>query len=138
MTVQFNHTIVWCRDKDASSRFLTGALGLPPARPFLHFMVVQLSNRVSLDFMETTSEVSPQHYAFQVTDDEFDDVLARLRSQSQAIWADPARTLRDELNYRFNGRGFYFVDPDGHLLECLTAAPEIPSRDQARQEAGLP
>ncbi|WP_066803710.1 VOC family protein [Sphingomonas asaccharolytica] len=132
MSIQFNHTIVWCRDKQASSQFLTETLGLPPARPFLHFMVVQLSNGVSMDFMEKTGEVSPQHYAFQVAEHEFEDVLARLRSRSQPIWADPARTLGGQLNHRFNGRGFYFDDPNGHLLECLTAAPEISPPEEAR------
>jgi catechol 2,3-dioxygenase-like lactoylglutathione lyase family enzyme len=132
MSIQFNHTIVWCHDKQASSQFLTQTLGLPPARPFLHFMVVQLSNGVSMDFMEKAGEVSPQHYAFQVADQEFEDVLARLQARSQPIWADPGRSLGGQLNHRFNGRGFYFDDPNGHLLECLTVAPEISPPEEAR------
>jgi hypothetical protein len=51
MAVQLNHTIVWCRDKKSSSAFLARILGCSPAAPFYHFMVVQLANNVSLDFM---------------------------------------------------------------------------------------
>ena len=44
---ELNHTIVWCSDKQRSAAFLTDILGLPPPRPFFHFLVVDLkSNRL--------------------------------------------------------------------------------------------
>jgi len=120
MTAQLNHTIVWCRDKHASSAFLAEMLGRPPPRAFMHFMVVDLDNQVSLDFMEKDGDIALQHYAFLVSEQAFDAVLARLQTSEIAYWADPARTLPHEINRHFGGRGVYFFDPNGHLLEAIT------------------
>ena len=120
MAAELNHTIVWCSDKMVSSAFLARMLGLPEPHPFLHFMVVDLDNKVSLDFMEKDGAVSPQHYAFLVGEDEFDAILGRIRGEGVAHWADPARTRPGEINRHFGGRGVYFEDPDGHLMEALT------------------
>ena len=120
MAVELNHIIVWCRDKMRSSAFLADILGRPEPRPFMHFMVVDLDNGVSLDFMQKDGAVSPQHYAFLVGEEEFDAVLARIRNQGLKHWADPARSQPDEINHHFGGRGVYFADPDGHLLEAIT------------------
>jgi catechol 2,3-dioxygenase-like lactoylglutathione lyase family enzyme len=35
-------------------------------------------------------------------------------------WADPGRTQRGAINHHDGGRGLYFEDPDGHLLEIIT------------------
>ena len=117
---ELNHTIVWCSDKARSAEFLTGILGLPPARTFHHFLVVDLSNRVSLDFFQKEGPVARQHYAFLVSEAEFDAAFARIEDQALAYWADPARTRRGEINRHDGGRGVYFEDPDGHLLEIIT------------------
>ena len=120
MPVELNHTIVWCRDKIRSSTFLAEMLGRPAPRPFLHFMVVDLDNQVSLDFYQKDGEVAVQHYAFLVSDREFDAIVARIRTKQLPHWADPARTRPGEINTHFGGRGVYFEDPDGHLLEAIT------------------
>jgi catechol 2,3-dioxygenase-like lactoylglutathione lyase family enzyme len=117
---QLNHTIVWCRDQKRSAGFLTEVLGLPAPRRFLHFLVVELANGVSMDFYETSDEVARQHYAFLVGDDEFDAIFGRIRERGLEIWADPARTRPGEINHHFGGRGVYFADPDGHGLEIIT------------------
>jgi catechol 2,3-dioxygenase-like lactoylglutathione lyase family enzyme len=117
---QLNHTIVWCSDKRRSADFLTDILGLPAARPFLHFLVVELENGVSLDYYQKSGPVSPQHYAFLVGDSEFDASLARITSLGLAHWADPARSRPGEINTHFGGRGVYFADPDDHLMELIT------------------
>ena len=117
---ELNHTIVWCSDKERSSRFLTDVLGLPPARTFFHFLVVDLSNGVSLDYYQKEGSVSPQHYAFLVIDAEFDAAFGRIQEKGLAYWADPARTQPGEINTHFGGRGVYFADPDNHLLELIT------------------
>jgi len=122
MTAALNHTIVWCHDRHRSSAFLTDILGLPPARPFLHFMVVELANGVSLDFMDKEGKVAGQHYAFLVSDAEFDAGFARIKAQNIPYWADPAREHPGEINRHWGGRGVYFADPDGHLLELITKA----------------
>ena len=117
---ELNHTIVWCTDKQRSSEFLTGILGLPPARTFFHFLVVDLSNGVSLDYYQKEGAVSPQHYAFLVSDAEFDSAFGRIQEAGLDYWADPARTQPGEINQHFGGRGVYFADPDNHLLELIT------------------
>ncbi len=120
MAVELNHTIIWCRDKRASSAFLAGMFALDPPEPFLHFMVVRLANHVSVDFMQKDGPVAPQHYAFLVSEAEFDGVIDRLAARGLDYWADPARTRPGEINRHFGGRGVYFADPDGHLLEAIT------------------
>jgi len=117
---QLNHTIVWCRDRHVSSKFMAETLGLPPPRTFLHFEIVDAANGVSLDFMEKDGPVSPQHYAFLVTDAEFDAGMARIEDKRLTFWADPGRSRPGEINRHFGGRGVYFEDPDGHLLEMIT------------------
>jgi catechol 2,3-dioxygenase-like lactoylglutathione lyase family enzyme len=120
MGAELNHTIVWCRDKNRSSDFVARMLGLPEPKPFLHFMVVALDNSVSLDFMEKDGEVARQHYAFLVGEQEFDSAMERIEAESLTFWADPGRSQPGEINRHWGGRGAYFEDPDGHLLEILT------------------
>ena len=120
MSVQLNHTIVWCRDQQRSASFLTGILGLPSPTKFAHFLVVEADNNVSLDFAETSGPITPQHYAFLIGEDDFDAAFGRIRDQGLHYWADPGRTQPGAINRRDGGRGVYFEDPDGHLLEILT------------------
>lgn len=120
MTVQLNHTIVRAHDKAASAKFLTDILGLPEAKPFAHFLVVEADNGVSLDFDDATGEITPQHYAFLISEDEFDEIFARISDRGIPYWADPGRTRPNEINRRDGGRGVYFCDPNGHFLEVLT------------------
>jgi catechol 2,3-dioxygenase-like lactoylglutathione lyase family enzyme len=120
MTVELNHTIIWCRDKIRSSTFLAEMLGRPAPVAFLHFMVVDLDNHVSIDFMEKEGTIAPQHYAFLVSEPEFDAIAGRIRDKGLDHWADPAKTQPGAINHHFGGRGVYFPDPDGHLLEAIT------------------
>lgn len=120
MGAELNHTIIWCRDKERSSAFLTDVLDLPAPQPFHQFLVVKLDNGVSLDFMEKSGEVSMQHYAFLIAESAFDAALARVVATGKRHWADPGRTKPDETYSQNGGRGFYFEDPDGHLLEIMT------------------
>lgn len=120
MPVKLNHTIVAARDKRASAEFLATILGLPAPTAFDPFLVVQAANDVSLDFLDTDGEIAPQHYAFLVSEAEFDEIFGRIRERRLPYWADPFKRRRDEINTRDGGRGIYFEDPDGHLLEILT------------------
>jgi catechol 2,3-dioxygenase-like lactoylglutathione lyase family enzyme len=120
MPVQLNHTIVWCHDKERSSAFLADLLGRPSPATFHHFRVVELDNGVSLDFTEKEGEVARQHYAFLIGEDDFDAIFARIKARGLKYWADPARSRPGEINRNDGGRGVYFEDPDGHLLEILT------------------
>jgi catechol 2,3-dioxygenase-like lactoylglutathione lyase family enzyme len=128
MTITLNHTIVAARDKTASATFLTELFGLPDPTPFGHFLVVSVGpqdgtgNPVSLDYAEVgeDDEISPQHYAFLVSEAEFDVIYGRIRDRGLQHWADPRRARPGEINHNDGGRGVYFQDPAGHYLEILT------------------
>jgi catechol 2,3-dioxygenase-like lactoylglutathione lyase family enzyme len=122
MPVTLNHTIVWCRDKIVSARYLTAILGLPESVRFGPFEVVELSNGVSMDFHDFYGgeELASQHYAFLVTESEFDEIFGRIQEGGQQYWADPGMRSPAEINTHDGGRGVYFCDPDGHLLEIIT------------------
>lgn len=120
MGVQLNHTIVWCQDKKRSATFLAEMLGLPVPEPFGPFLVVGLDNGVSLDFHEMGGEIASQHYAFLIGEDDFDHTVGRIREQGLQHWADPGLQRAGEINRNDGGRGVYFNDPDGHLLEIIT------------------
>lgn len=115
-----NHTIAAARDKRAASLFMSEVLGLPPPVLLGPFAVVQVSDDTTIDFIDTEGDVSAQHYAFLVTEAEFDEIFARIRKRSLAYWADPAKQDRGQINTWDDGRGVYFDDPDGHLLEIIT------------------
>jgi catechol 2,3-dioxygenase-like lactoylglutathione lyase family enzyme len=117
--VHLNHTIVAARDRHASAAFLADLLGVGPPTPFGPFAVVRLANDVSLDFMDE-EEVVPRHYAFLVGEEEFDRTLGLIRARGLEHWADPFRRRPGEINTDDGGRGVYWHDPDGHLLEVIT------------------
>ena len=120
MAPELNHTIVWCSDQVRSSAFLADMLGLGSPSRFAHFDVVELGNGVSLDFASKEGPIAHQHYAFLVDDAAFDRGLARIERDGLAYWADPGREKPGEINRHWGGRGVYFEDPDGHLLELIT------------------
>ena len=120
MSVQLNHHIVWSRDQKKEAAFLTDILGLKPATQFSHFEVVELSNGVSLDFHTDPDHLVRQHYAFLISEAEFDAVFQRIKDRALKYWADPMRKKEGEINRHDGGRGMYFESPDGHLLEVLT------------------
>ncbi len=120
MAPQLNHTIAWCSDKVKSAGFLARILGLPEPRRFFHFLVVELANDVSIDYFETSEHIALQHFAFLISEDEFDEAFVQIQEMEIEYWADPARTKAGEINHHDGGRGVYFKDPDGHLLEIIT------------------
>jgi catechol 2,3-dioxygenase-like lactoylglutathione lyase family enzyme len=120
MAVELNHTIVNVRDKAASAAFYTEILGLPPAGSFGPFAVVETSNGVSLDLYDHHGEVRAQHYAFMVSEPEFDEILGRIQARGLTYWADPGENQPGEINHNDGGRGVYWKDLDGHRLEIIT------------------
>ena len=120
MAVQLNHLIVMARDQENSANFFTEILGLPVATRFGPFLVVQTANGVSLDFDEAEGDVTPMHYAFLITEAEFDEIFGRIRERRVDYWADPGQRRLGEINRHDGGRGVYFRDPNGHLLEIIT------------------
>jgi catechol 2,3-dioxygenase-like lactoylglutathione lyase family enzyme len=120
VSIELNHTIVWCRDQARSATFLAEILGRPAPTRYGPFHVVEVDNAVSLDFHETDADIAPQHYAFLIGEEQFDSIFGRIKERGVGYWADPARRKPGEINRRDGGRGVYFEDPDGHFLEILT------------------
>src|SRR6202051_2482827 len=120
MAAQLNHTIVWSSDQTMSARFLAEMQGRPAPTPFGHFDVVELDNGVSLDFADAEGPIRLQHYAFLISEADFDAVLARILARGLEHWADPARHRPGEINHNDGGRGVYFSDHTGHYLEFIT------------------
>jgi catechol 2,3-dioxygenase-like lactoylglutathione lyase family enzyme len=120
MAVNFNHTIVSARDSKKSATFLAEILDLPGPTRWGPFEVVRTDNEANIDFMTVDGEIATQHYAFLVSESEFDAIFGRVRARSLAYWADPAQSRQGEINHHDGGRGFYFDDPDGHLIEIIT------------------
>jgi len=120
MAVRLNHTIVIARDKDVAARFVAEILGLAAPAPIGPFAVVQVGDDTSLDFVDSGDEIVSQHYAFLVNENEFDQIFARIRERGLTYWADPYRREGGRINDWDGGRGVYFDDPNGHLLEVIT------------------
>jgi catechol 2,3-dioxygenase-like lactoylglutathione lyase family enzyme len=120
MAVKLNHTIVNVSDKKASADFFTEVFGLPKATPFYHFLSVDMANEVTLDFCDADYEPEKQHYAFLVSDVEFDAIFARIQARGIDYWADPGKREKGAINRHFGGRGVYFEEPSGHFLEIIT------------------
>jgi catechol 2,3-dioxygenase-like lactoylglutathione lyase family enzyme len=120
MATQFNHTIVSCSNQDVSAKFLADMLGRPAPARCGHFHVVALDNGVSLDFANAEGPIQPQHYAFLISEADFDAILGRITERGLDYWADPMQRRPREINHSDGGRGVYFPDPDGHYLEVMT------------------
>lgn len=122
MAVELNHTIVVARDRDASALFLADILGLPPPVVLGPFAVVQVGP-TSLDFVQADPSDAPiasRHFAFLVSELEFDAIFGRIRARDLPYWADPFRRQPNAINGWDDGRGVYFPDPNDHLLEIIT------------------
>jgi len=120
MNIQLNHTIVPARDAQASAKFLADILGRGAPKRFGPFYGVDLDNGVTLDFMHVDEPIPWHHYAFIVTDAEFDAIFARIRGRGLPYWADPGHHRPHEINRNDGGRGLYWEDPNGHNLEIIT------------------
>lgn len=122
MAVQLNHTILYARDSKASAAFFSEMLGLPPPAHWGPFEVVTTANGTNLDFLDADGGIAAQHYAFLVSEAEFDAIFGRIKARGLSYWADPGQTRKSEINRHDGGRGLYFEDPNGHLLEIITRA----------------
>jgi catechol 2,3-dioxygenase-like lactoylglutathione lyase family enzyme len=115
-----DHTIVAAADNQQAAAFVATILGLPPPVTLGPFALVQVGETTTLDFVTVEGPVESQHYAFLVTEAEFDEIFSRVGDRGVQHWADPFRKEPDRINTWDGGRGVYFDDPNGHLLEIIT------------------
>ncbi|WP_344440008.1 VOC family protein [Kitasatospora nipponensis] len=121
MSVELNHTIVHARDNRESAEFLAGILGLEVGPAWGPFVPVSTANGVTLDFATAPAgPITCQHYAFLLSEQEFDAAFARILDAGITYYADPQLKLPGEINHHHGGRGVYFLDPAGHGMEMIT------------------
>ena len=121
MSVELNHTIIHARNGRESAEFLARVVGLEVGIEWGPFVPVATSNGVTLDFASVPAElITTQHYAFLISEDEFDAALERIQQAGITYYADPHMKQPGEINYHHGGRGLYFLDPAGHGMEIIT------------------
>ena len=134
MTIRLDHTIVPAEDKIASAEFFAHIFGL--SVKVGHFAQVQINESLTFDFGDergpdgepnpNAAKVQIQHYAFHVSDKEFDEIFERVKAKGLSYGSGPFNRANNQLYHLRGGRGFYFEDPNGHLLEVMTV-PETGS-----------
>ena len=124
MTIRLDHTIVPAKDKLVSAEFFAEIFGLTVEPGY--FAQVQVDETLTLDFADETEVGRSLHYAFHVGDAEFDAIFERVTSKGIAYGSEPHDHTNGRINTRRGGRGFYFEDPYGHILEVMTV-PETGS-----------
>ena len=120
MPIELNHTIVPARDKAAAAEFFARIFGLTQRRRSGHFAPVRVNATLTLDFADA-EEFESHHYAFHVDEATFEQIFGRVRAESIPYGSGPRSATDMRTNSRKGGRGVYFRDPDGHLLELMTA-----------------
>ncbi|GAA1299332.1 VOC family protein [Streptomyces sanglieri] len=121
MSVELNHTIIHSRDNRESAEFLADILGLEVGEEWGPFIPVSTANGVTLDFATIPeASITMQHYAFLISEGEFDTAYARIKELGITYYADPHRKHPGEINHNDGGRGVYFIDPAGHAMEIIT------------------
>jgi catechol 2,3-dioxygenase-like lactoylglutathione lyase family enzyme len=119
MAITLNHTIVPARDKVESAKFYSRIFGFEYIGEFSHFTVVKVNDTLSLDFDER-EKFESHHYAFKVSELEFDEIFGRLKGENIKYGSGPFNPENMSINHNDGGRGLYFRDPSRHLLEILT------------------
>ena len=117
--MHLDHTIVPATDKEASAKFFAKIFGLKYKGPMGHFAPVRVNDSLTLDF-DNSDRFESHHYAFRVSDEEFDAIFERVKAEGIAYGSEPFTQDNMQINVRRGGRGFYFKDPNGHSLELLT------------------
>ena len=117
-----NHTIVPATDKEVSARFFADIFGLKYEKSNGHFAPVRVNDTLTLDFDDDADRFDKHHYAFHVSDSEFDAILVRVKDAGIPFGSDPWNLENMKLNSWNGGKGVYFRDPDGHILELMTRA----------------
>ncbi len=137
MTIRLDHTIVPTQDKIASARFFAEIFGLAVTPGPSYFAQVQVNESLTFDFSDEPEDWGGPgfdpgigqslHYAFHVGEAEFEAIFRRVKAKGIAYGSEPDDHANGKINTRRGGRGFYFEDPNGHLLEVMTV-PETGSK----------
>jgi catechol 2,3-dioxygenase-like lactoylglutathione lyase family enzyme len=120
MAITLNHTIVPARDKAAAAHLFSQLFGLAYEGREGHFAPVKVNDTLTFLFNDESAGFASHHYAFHVSDAEFDAIFRRVRDAGLVYGSAPWTADDGKLNDWGGGRGVYFRTPDGHLLELMT------------------
>jgi catechol 2,3-dioxygenase-like lactoylglutathione lyase family enzyme len=120
MTIRLDHTIVPAKDKVASAEFFAAIFGLSVKPGPGYFAQVQVNESLTFDFADKPVPAESHHYAFHVSEEEFEAIFSRVKARGIPYGSEPHSHTDGRINTRQDGRGFYFEDPNGHLLEVMT------------------
>lgn len=126
MSITLNHTIVPCFDNVGSAKFYCRLFGFEYIGEFSRFIVVRVNDTLCLDF-DSRDKFESNHYAFKVSEQEFDEIFERLQTENIKYGSGPSEVDNSTINHNYGGRGVYFRDSNGHLLELLTVDYVIPA-----------
>lgn len=126
MEITLNHTIVPSHDRVESAKFYSKIFGFEYVGEFARFIVVRVNKTLCLDFANS-EKFEPHHYAFKVSEQEFDEIFKRLEFENIKHGSGPNDSENMKINHDNDGRGVYFRDTNGHLLEMLTTDYKIES-----------
>jgi len=121
MAIALDHTIVPAKDKAVAAQFFAEIFGLKVKQGEGRFAQVRVNEALTFDFDEQREVKESHHYAFHISDAEFDAIFGRVKAAGLTYGSGPRDHENREINTRRGGRGFYFADPNGHLLEVMTA-----------------
>ncbi len=119
MGITLNHTIVPARGKEAAARLFARVFGLTYDGPDEYFAPVKVNDTLTFLF-DQDADFESHHYAFHVSDPEFDAIFDRVREAGLVYGSAPWSADDGKLNSWGGGKGVYFRTPDGHLLELMT------------------
>lgn len=119
MEITLNHTIIPTHDNIGSAKFYERIFGFAFVKEWGHFAVVKVNQTLTLDFMNK-GEFSSLHYAFKVSEKQFDEILIRIKTENIVFGSGPSSLDDGKINHNYGGRGTYFKDPNGHVLEIIT------------------
>jgi len=119
MEITLNHTIIPAHDNVESAKFYQRIFGFTFIKQWGSFAVVKVNSSLTLDFMHQDKFFS-LHFAFKVSEQQFDETLERIKSETIEFGSGPSSLDDGAINNNHEGRGVYFKDPNGHVLEIIT------------------
>ena len=135
-SLSLNHVIILSNDQKKASQFLADIFGLPGTYRYSHFDVVTIDG-ISFDYAKSRGPVQRQHFAFLVSEEEFDQIFARIKARNVPYWADPKREKPNEICHDDGGRGIYFADPSDHNFEIITRPYSRADATRTRNAASM-
>ena len=119
MEITLNHTIIPAYDNVKSAKFYEKIFGFEFLKVWGHFAVVKVNSTLTFDF-RTQDNFSKMHYAFKVDEKQFDEIFGHIKEEKIVYGSGPFKLDDGHINNNYDGRGVYFKDENGHILEILT------------------